>query len=165
MNANSKRPAQTNNSWLRAAEALLAAVGVPSARLDAELLLASVLGVERVWLIAHSDEALKPATLRKANELLAQRADRMPIAYLRGTKEFYGRDFVVTPVVLIPRPETEALVDLAKKHHLSGRMLDVGTGSGCLGLTLALETGASLTLSDISEPALAVARQIQNNSE
>ncbi len=131
----------------------------PTPRLDAELLLSHVLGVTKSWLIAHGDDSLTKQQYEAFAVLCAQRALHQPVAYLTGRKEFYGRSFGVTPKVLIPRPETEALIDTLKRQALAGRILDVGTGSGALGITLKLEDpGCSMTVSDVSEHALAVAR-------
>lgn len=145
--------------WLTDATSRLKAVGIPSPRLDAEVLLAHVLRVNKTWLVANGNEPLEAKYASRAETLLQRRLKREPIAYLIGNKEFYGRKFLVTCDTLVPRPETEDLVDLAKQYVSSGRLLDVGTGSGCLGLTLALETGAQLTVSDTSENALAIARK------
>lgn len=162
----------TIEDWLNDAAKQFARAGIPSAHLDAELLLCHILGVDRSYLIAHGDDSLARIALSHkggvhpggvktyGDKLVLRRLQRQPIAYLLGSKEFYGRDFLVNRDVLIPRPETEALVELAKKHHLTGPLLDVGTGSGALGITLYFElTDAEVTLSDISPEALAVARK------
>lgn len=149
----------TVETWLTAATDTLIGAGIPSARLDAELLLAHALGTDRTWLHSHHDEELQDAAKQQADRLVSRRSKRVPVAYLTGYKEFYGRKFIVTPDVLIPRPETEVLIDMAKEHALGGRVLDVGTGSGCLGLTLVLETDTNVALSDISNVALSVARK------
>ena len=160
MNENSKPKAPlTIRKWLEAAHDELDAAGIQSSRLDAELLLAYALDVDRTWLHAHSDDTLPPAIARRATKLSARRARRIPLSYLTGTREFYGRSFIVNSDVLIPRPESETLIDLSKSYKLTGRLLDVGCGSGALGLTLARELPISLTLSDISHTALAVARR------
>lgn len=160
MNANSKLKAPlTIRKWLDAAHDELHAAGVPSPRLDAELLLSFVLDVDRTWLHAHSDDTFLPAASRRASTLVAQRVQRIPLPYLTGVREFYGRQFIVNSDVLIPRPESETIIDLAKAYKLTGRLLDVGCGSGALGLTLALELPVSLTMSDISHKTLAVARK------
>lgn len=160
----------TIDEWLSSSTHELTKANIPSARLDAELMLCHMLGVDRTWLIAHGDMSLARAALSHTKgvhpggitvygeKLLLKRLQRQPMAYLLGYKEFYGRDFIVTKDVLIPRPETEVLIDLAKKHSLTGNVLDVGTGSGAIGLTLWHELkNISLTLSDISEEALEVA--------
>ena len=143
------------NEWLAAATTQLTTAGVPSARLDAELLLANELEVTRSWLIAHAHDHIPSDT---AKEQLFRRVHREPLAYITGKKEFYGRSFLVTEEVLIPRPESEALVSFVKDLQLSGSVVDVGTGSGCLAISIAMEC-ADLTVTglDISPGALAVA--------
>lgn len=142
--------------WIVSAEQQLRAAHIPSSRLDAELIACHTLEKSRSWLIAHDDEAFVPGP---ADILLARRLTREPIAYILGSKEFYGRSFIVTPDTLIPRPETETLIELAQEHHLTGSIVDIGTGSGCIGITLALETDADITLSDVSQSALDVAKK------
>jgi release factor glutamine methyltransferase len=173
MNANSKQPVPTTiNDWLASSTHELVKANIPTARLDAELLLCHMLGVDRAWLIAHGEDSLTMSALSQkggvrrgglkeyGEKLLLRRLKREPLAYLFGHKEFYGRDFIVSKDVLIPRPETESLIELAKKHALTGNLLDVGTGSGAIGLTLSLELDAvALTLSDISPEALEVAKK------
>lgn len=173
MNANSKQPVPTTiNDWLASSTHELTKANIPSARLDAELMLCHMLGVDRTWLIAHGNDSLAMSALSQkggerrgglreyGEKLLLQRLKRQPLAYLFGKKEFYGREFIVNKDVLIPRPETEALVELAKKHRITGTLLDVGTGSGTLGLTLWHELeNITLTLSDISLEALEVAKK------
>lgn len=154
------------------ASSRLSQVEIPTARLDAELLIAHVLQKSRSWLIANGDVEIDTKTASQVNRLLARRLAREPIAYILGHKEFYGREFLVTPDVLIPRPETETLIDVLRhltpplpfppplaKGQSFGKLLDVGCGSGCVGITAKLELPKlDVTLSDISEPALAVAR-------
>lgn len=111
-------------------------------RLEAEVLLAAAFARDRAWIFAHLDDSVEdPAAKQRFDELITRRADGMPIAYLLGEREFYGRSFLVDPAVLIPRPETELLIELALQLELpdSARLIDVGTGSGCIGLTLAAE--------------------------
>lgn len=146
----------TPASWLQSATEQLQQASIPSARLDAEVILAHTLSVNRTWLHAHRDETINTT---QADHLLAERLKRTPIAYLTGQKEFYGRTFSVTADTLIPRPETETLIDIAKQYGLSGKIVDVGTGSGCIGITLALETSSTVTLCDISDEALQVAQK------
>ena len=146
--------------WLARAQARLAGAGVPSARLDAELLLCHATAQQRTWLHAHSDEPLAPHVLAAANAMLTRRTQREPLAYVVGYKEFYGREFTVTPDVLIPRPESETMLELLLAAGLPAapHIIDVGTGSGVLGITAALELpGSQVTLLDISPAARAVA--------
>lgn len=147
-------------AWLEHAYKLLAEKDIPSARLDAQLLLCFSTTKNLEYLASHSDEHIASSTLKKANCVLQRRLQREPIAYITGVKEFYGRDFTVTPDTLIPRPETETIVELFKKYTLHGRVLDVGTGSGCIGLTLKAEIpDIDVTVSDISNKVLDIARK------
>lgn len=169
---NSKLPVQTINQWLQAATEQFERTDIPSAQLDAALLLCHMLGVDRTWLIAHAEESLARAALTNpggvrpggisvyGEKIVLRRLKREPMAYILGKKEFYGREFTVTKDVLIPRPETEALIELAKKYQFSGNIVDVGSGSGAIGLTLAKELPAvTITLSDFSPAALEVAEK------
>ena len=127
-------------------------------RLDSELILTYVLRVPRTFLHAHPDYKLNKEEQDQADSFLKRRKEHEPFAYITGRKEFYGRNFKVTRDTLIPRPETEALIDVIKplKPH---KILDVGTGSGCIATTLALELpDVEVEAVDISENALHVAR-------
>lgn len=139
--------------------ALLAAARQRIPAAEARLLLGHLLGKSAAWLEAHRDDEVVIGSAYM--KLMERRAVGEPIAYLIGVREFYGRDFAVTPEVLIPRPETELLVDIAKsKVSLceTAPVLDLGTGSGCLAITLALELPrARVTAVDVSPAALAVA--------
>lgn len=130
--------------------------------LDAPLLLAHVLGVERAALIAHPERALSLSQLDIFHALVQQRVAGMPMAYLVGSRAFYDREFYVTPDVLIPRPETEHLVEaaLAWGRGRDGlRVVDVGTGSGAIAVILAAHLpGARVLAIDISPEAVSVAR-------
>lgn len=123
------------------------------------MLLGYLLGCNAAWLEAHRDDPVAVGT--EYATLVERRFAGEPIAYLVGVREFYGRDFAVSPAVLIPRPETELLVDLAKEKVGAGRtatVLDLGTGSGCISITLSLELPkAKVTAVDVSASALAVA--------
>jgi release factor glutamine methyltransferase len=139
---------------------------VPSAQLAAELLLMHVLGRDRAYLRTHAEEDVPPEALERYSQLIATRATGKPTQYITGHQEFWGLDFEVNADVLIPRPETEHLVervlDLARRHgHRKDarlRIADVGTGSGCIALALASEfPHAILFGADISRPALVVA--------
>ncbi|HEY4999277.1 MAG TPA: peptide chain release factor N(5)-glutamine methyltransferase, partial [Usitatibacter sp.] len=130
-------------------------------RVDAHVLMAHVLGVNRAYLAAHPMRLLTESEDARVDMLVAQRAVGQPVAYLVETREFYGRDFFVGPEVLIPRPETEGLVDAAlQRLSAGGTCLDLGTGCGAIAVTLAAERpGTRITATDASEGALAVARR------
>lgn len=137
-----------------------ARASVPAA--EARLLLRHVLGCTAAWLAGHPDDTLADERAAEFSALVARRAAGEPVAYLIGRREFYGRDFVVTPEVLIPRPETELLVELALEKlgsRNTANILDLGTGSGCLAVTLALALPtAQVTAVDASPAALVVAQ-------
>lgn len=151
----------TIRSWLIDATARLKQNGIPSAKLDAELILSDVLCQSRTWLYVHYDDSLPNEKLAAANSNLQLRINYVPVAYIVGHKEFYGREFLVTSDVLIPRPETEALVEFVLNNNFSSaNILDIGTGSGAIAITLALELLASRVMAtDISPAALKIARQ------
>ncbi len=142
-------------------------------RLDAELLLAALSKKDRVWLLAHSDELLAEDLNAAFDQAIDRRARHEPLAYIIGHKFFWESQFRVTPAVLIPRPETEMLVEQAlafaeqhaRIHQRPLAVLDLGTGSGCIGISVALELEKrqiplqQLILADISPDALAVAQE------
>jgi release factor glutamine methyltransferase len=137
--------------------------GIESPRLEAELLLAHALGLDRMKIIVEQDRPLSPEELARYRDLIKRRRAREPVAYIRGEREFWGRPFRVDRRVLIPRPDTEALVETALRRtvrlSMSGRALDLCTGSGCVATTFALERpGWTVTGSDLSPDAIAVAR-------
>jgi release factor glutamine methyltransferase len=160
---------------LRAAFAQLRAAGVPSHTLASELLLMHALGRDRTWLYAHPEEVIPDSEAHLFTSLLARRAAGEPTQHLTGKQEFWGLEFEVTPDVLIPRPETEHVIEVALdrlagreirtgcKQTFSGEGLqiaDIGTGSGCIAVALAKELpGATIYATDISSAALAVARR------
>ncbi len=135
--------------------------GVDAPRLTAEVLLAHALSCDRVRLYLDFDKPLGDPELARFRELVRRRADGEPTAYLVGRKEFWGRPFRVDARVLVPRPETELLLEAALAAlPPGGRALDLCTGSGCLAVSLALERpGARVLATDVSEDALAVARE------
>jgi release factor glutamine methyltransferase len=138
--------------------------GIESPRLDAELLLAHATASTRIKLVIESKRALETEELARFRQLVMRRRAREPVAYILGSREFYGRSFRVDPRVLIPRPDTETLVEVAlhrtRRVSLSTRALDLCTGSGCVAITLARERPTSRVLgTDISDGALAVARE------
>ncbi|MDR9390308.1 MAG: peptide chain release factor N(5)-glutamine methyltransferase [Wenzhouxiangella sp.] len=129
--------------------------------LEAEVLVAHALGADRSYLYAHSTDPIDSETVTTIHHLIKQRQLGTPVAYLLGHREFYGRLFKVTPDVLIPRPETEAIIDQANALNLSdqAKVVDVGTGSGCIGLTLALEHPSwTVCVTDACADALSVCR-------
>jgi release factor glutamine methyltransferase len=157
---------------LKEAIARLAASDVPSHTLAAELLLMHTLGRDRAWLYSHPEESLDIAAAEKYFAFVARRAAGEPTQYLTGTQEFWGLAFEVTPAVLIPRPETEHVVEVALERLRANassktqppgaplRIADVGTGSGCIAIALAGELPhAEIFAIDISHPALEVARR------
>jgi release factor glutamine methyltransferase len=150
---------------LRRAREQLRAADVPSADLSAELLLMHVLGCDRAWLYTYPDAHPGDETAELYAALLAKRAEGVPTQYLTGKQEFWGLEFEVTPDVLIPRPETEHLVEVSLERIGNRRdaplcIADVGTGSGCMAVALARELpAADIYATDTSPAALCVARR------
>jgi release factor glutamine methyltransferase len=148
---------------------------IPSFTLATELLLLHVLGRDRTWIYAHPEESISIADAERFFALITRRASGEPTQHLTGKQEFWGLEFEVTPEVLIPRPETEHVIEVAldrlavrelragRKQTLTGKGLqiaDIGTGSGCIAIALAKELpGATVYATDISSPALAVAQR------
>lgn len=148
------------------ADAQLESASVPTARLDALVLMEDLLGKNRAWVLAHADELLpleKTFTYRHA---VARRGNHEPLAYIREKSEFYGREFYINNHVLVPRPESETMIELLSELPMPEvvNITDVGTGSGALGITAALELARNnhavkrLTLVDIDTKCLDVAR-------
>lgn len=143
---------------LSAAVDALAAAGIPEARLDAELLLCEATGWDRARLVASPEAEIPPAASRRFGEMVRRRLRREPVAYILGRRGFRQIELAVDPRVLIPRPETELLVELALEL-CPARLLDVGTGSGAIALAVAAELpGCEMVATDTSAAALAVAR-------
>jgi len=144
----------------------LTAAHVPSPRMNAELLLRFTLDCDRAYLYAHPERELTTEEQTRYEEALAQRARGIPAQYITGHQEFWGMDFIVNPAVLIPRPETEHVIETVLQLVNGGRasspgmrIVDVGTGSGCIALALAKELpDAEVHATDISPAALEVAR-------
>ncbi len=144
---------------------------------ETEMLVAAVLGTTRAYVIAHPERALDADQEKVVCEWIARRASGEPMAYVLGTREFYGRDFQVSPATLIPRPETELLVEQAlaritehkrPEHRANASVLDMGTGSGAIAVSLALlaalaHDAVTVTATDISPGALDIARSNARN--
>ena len=152
---------------LNAAVSRLTAAQVPSPQMNAELLLRFVLGCDRAYLFAHPERELTPDEHSRYEAALAERARGVPAQYITGHQEFWGMDLIVTPAVLIPRPETEHIIETVLELQASEgalptdqlRIADVGTGSGCIALALAKELpNAEIHATDSSPQALEVAR-------
>ena len=140
----------------------LLAAGATSARLDAELLLAHALGWSRTRVLAHPEGEVGANAARAFEALVARRAEAEPMAYLLGEREFYGRTFKVDRRALIPRPETELLVELgiaAVQGLRQPRVVEVGTGCGAVAISLALESACAVVATDVSAQALELARE------
>ena len=139
---------------------LLEDAGIAAPRLTAEVLLGHALGQERAFLYAHSERVLREVEWIHYGRYLHERLNGKPTQYITGCQEFYGREFRVTPDVLIPRPETELVVETALAVGRGARrIVDAGCGSGAIAVTLQLETGALVAATDISAAALAVAAE------
>lgn len=172
----------TTRDWLKTTEQYLQNVDIPTARLDAELLLAHELHVDRAHLHTHPLQPLQGQSLQRLERMMLRRVAHEPIAYIIGKQEFYGREFIVSPDTLTPRPETETMVEMMLAHlkneHIAAskeslQIIDVGTGSGCIIITAALELAKIPNLTprisyiglDISEPALKIARKNAHKSD
>ena len=170
--------AMTVRDTLREAIARLRTAKISSHTLAAELLLLHATARERTWIYSHPDETLSPELVASFFALIEKRIQGTPVQHLTGKQEFWGLEFEVTPDVLIPRPETEHLIEVALDRlavreiragripRLTGedlRIMDVGTGSGCIAISLAKELpGARIYATDISQPALAIAERNAN---
>lgn len=151
------------SDWVTNSTEQLKSVDIPSARLDAELILADTLNLTRTYIHTHPEKLIPQVLLPILQARLQLRISRVPIAYILGYKEFYGRRFAVTPATLVPRPETEDIITVIKQLEGGSTTpktaIDVGTGSGNIGITIALELPhIDVTLSDISHKALTVAK-------
>lgn len=137
---------------------LLEDARIPAPRLTAEVLLAHAVQCRREWLYSHSTDELKELWWIHYGRYLHERIEGKPTQYITHVQEFYGRPFRVSPAVLIPRPETEHLVEAALPRLTVGPVIDVGTGSGAIAVTFALESKASIFATDLSWDALQVSR-------
>ena len=150
-------PAISIGAALISATRLLEEAEVTASRLNAEVLLCHALGRERSYLFAHPEELLSELVWIHFGRYVHQRLRGKPTQYITQKQEFYGRDFRVSPAVLIPRPETEHVVERVLALNPQGPIADIGCGSGAIGLTLALELARPVLLTDISPTALAIA--------
>jgi len=153
------------NDWLKAAELQLR--DIPTAHLDALVLLEDALEKDRGWLLAHPEYEVDDKIAKKLQLLLGRRASHEPLAYIRGKTEFYGREFIVNKHVLEPRPESEIMIDLLKNLDLREAelvIIDVGTGSGCLAITAKYELpSVQVYATDISPGGLKISKQNAKN--
>jgi len=137
-----------------------------SPMLDAELLLARALDVPRTYLVAHPEDSLDPAAVERFFSAIERRSDGLPLAYISGEKEFWSMTLFVSPDTLVPRPETEVLVQQALQRIPDGEsfaVLDLGTGNGAIAMAIARErSNCNVTATEISDSALAVARENAN---
>jgi len=151
-----------SSQWLTETTTQLMNAGITTARLDCLILLEDATGHDRAWLLAHPERELQGSEVKDLNTKVAQRAKHVPLAYIRGHVEFYGRTFAVTPHTLIPRPETEAMIGTLKTLDLEPglHVRDIGTGSGCIAITAALELPHThVSGSDIDPACVVVAQQ------
>lgn len=155
----------TIQEFLTSAAKRLQVADIDTARLDVLVLLEDVLKLGRANLLAHPEDEIPEPKLALLNNYITQRESHRPLAYIRGRAAFYGRDFMVNEHVLVPRPETESMIEILKTLHISKpHIVDVGCGSGCIGISAALETNnAQVTLLDIDKNALSVAKQNAQN--
>jgi release factor glutamine methyltransferase len=158
MPGSDRQPPMNLGVALKQGQKLLEDASIAAPRLTAEVLLAHAAGHDRVWLYAHSTDELREVWWIHYGRYLHERMQGKPTQYITGHQEFYGREFRVTPDVLIPRPETEHVIEtaLARSRNATS-ILDIGTGSGAIAVTLALETSARVVATDISAAALRVA--------
>jgi release factor glutamine methyltransferase len=151
----------TLGECLSQAEARLESAGISSARLDVLILLEDALHKDRAWILAYPETELNQTIASRLGRKIERRARHVPLAYIRGHTEFYGRHFKVNRHVLEPRPESETMIELLKHLKLPGRpaIADVGTGNGAIGITAALELpGSIVDLYDISAGCVSVAK-------
>ncbi len=150
-----------NNEWLKQTTQQLAGVGIESARLDSLILLEDESGKDRAWLLAHPELELSEVQVVELNKKVTRRAGHIPLAYIRGHVEFYGRQFIVNEHVLVPRPESETMIGLLLSLTAPNSVIvDIGTGSGVLAISAKLELSAANVIGmDIDSRCLEVARR------
>lgn len=161
MNANlSVASKLTVGEWLALNTKRLESAGIRSARLDCFILLEQRVSHGRASILAHLNDVLTDEVLVKLNNDISLRLQHKPVSYITGVKEFYGRQFIVSEHVLVPRPESESIITLLKTLPVAGTIIDVGCGSGCLAITAKLENPESRVLGiDIDAKCLTVASQ------
>ncbi len=153
----------TINEWFNATQDILSQAGIETARLDSLVLLCDIIDKDKSWVLAHPEHVLQRSEIKILSTIVAQRAKHTPIAYVRGKTEFYGREFIINENVIVPRPESEAILELLKKI-ISGNeattIIDIGTGSGALAISAKLEfPAANVIASDIDSGCLDLARR------
>lgn len=155
----------TTSYWIKTATQFLQTKGIVTARLDAIILLEDILQVNRATLLAEPDMEIKDGAVAALQNLLTRRSTHEPLAYIRGKAEFYGRTFKISNAVMVPRPESEAMIELLKSlvtqpnFPTHPKIADVGSGSGNLGITAALELDQSqVTLLEIDDDALEISK-------
>ena len=156
----------TNSSlvtWLKRSQSKLEQAGITTARLDVLVLAEDALHTNRAQLLAHPELQLSIEQVKVLNSQINRRQSHEPLAYIRGKSEFYGREFMVSARTLVPRPETETMIDLLKTLNTSphAKLADIGTGSGCIAITAALELSNLKTADgyEIDEKTIAIARE------
>jgi release factor glutamine methyltransferase len=152
----------TIQHWLNEATNALTQAGIESARLDALVLLSDQLQKDKSWLLAYPEHKIQGSVLKKLNTKVAQRVQHTPLAYIRGHVEFYGNTFIITKDVLVPRPESEAFLEILRTLNSASfsSIIDVGTGSGALAISATLLCPAHpVFATDVSDSALAIAKE------
>jgi release factor glutamine methyltransferase len=148
------------HDWLTTTTATFDAAGIDSSRLDTLILLEDAVGKERAYLLAQPDAVLDSSITDHLDSLVVRRCNHEPMAYIRGKAEFYGREFNINEFVMVPRPESETIIDLLKAHAPDAKLIiDVGTGSGALAITSKKELPkAHVIATDLDEQCLKLAR-------
>lgn len=150
----------TTSQWLKRAEFLLTEAGVATARLDSLILLEDVTNENRAHLLAHPELELSLNQEEQLDTMLQRRRHHEPLAYIRSKVAFYGRDFIVNKHVLVPRPESESMIEILQRYGEAPTIIDIGTGSGALAISAKLGRPKSKVIAiDIDENCLAVAKQ------